>query len=96
MPCDTITDLQAFVIEFQISNHSFLSLCPSDKTSVFRGTLESACLSVCVSVHVQHTTFCQSAGGGIDSHSVTALVYIVLTLYQTTKVWTGPNWKVCR
>ena len=36
----------------------------------FRGILEPACLSVCV----QNTTFCQSAGGGIKSHSVTALV----------------------
>ena len=37
------------------------------------GILESACLSVCPSV--QNTTFCQSAGGGIKLHSVTALVF---------------------
>ena len=33
-------------------------------------------LSICVSVCVQNTTFCQSAGGGIKSHSVTAQVLI--------------------
>ena len=32
------------------------------------------CLSVCVSVCVQNTSFCQSAGRGIKSHLVTALV----------------------
>ena len=31
-------------------------------------------LSVHVSVCVQNTTFCGSAGGGIKAHSVTALV----------------------
>ena len=34
----------------------------------------SVCVSIGVSVCVQNTTFCQSAGGGIRSHSVTALV----------------------
>ena len=29
---------------------------------------------VCVSVCVQNTRFCQSAGGGIKSHLVTALI----------------------
>ena len=47
---------------------------------VFRGKLESACLSihvpvcVCVSPCVQNTSVCQSAGGGIKSHLVTTLV----------------------
>ena len=45
---------------------------------IFRGKLESACLSihvsVCQSVCVQNTSVCQSAGGGIKSHLVTALV----------------------
>ena len=39
---------------------------------IFRGQLESACLSihvsVCPSVCVQNTGVCQSAGGGIKSH----------------------------
>ena len=33
---------------------------------VFRGKLESACLSVCLSVCVQNTGVCQSASGGIN------------------------------
>ena len=49
---------------------------------VFRGKLESACLSVhpcvCLSLYqsicVQNTSVCQSAGWGIKSHLVTALV----------------------
>ena len=45
------------------------------KTNVFGGILESACLSVHVSVCVQNTSFCQRAGGGIKSHLVTALVF---------------------
>ena len=49
---------------------------------VFRGKLESACLSInvsiCQSVCVQNTTVCQSAGRGIKSHLVTALVFIAL------------------
>ena len=36
--------------------------------------LKSACLSDHGSVCVQNTTFCQSAGWGIKSHSVTALI----------------------
>ena len=32
------------------------------------------CPSICVPVCIQNTSFCQSAGGGIKSHSVTALV----------------------
>ena len=38
----------------------------------------SVCLFICVSVFVQNTTSCQSAGGGIKSHSVTALVSLAL------------------
>ena len=45
---------------------------------VFRGKLESACLSIHVSVSqsicVQNTSVCQSAGVAITSHLVTALV----------------------
>ena len=45
------------------------------KMNVFGGILESACQTVGVSVYVPNTNFCQSAGGGIKSHSVTALVH---------------------
>ena len=49
---------------------------------VFRGKLESACLSIhvsmCQSVYVQNTSVRQSAGEGIKSHLVTALVYSVV------------------
>ena len=42
---------------------------------------DSACLCVCFSIHVsvcaQSTRFCQSTGGGIKSHLVTALVQSV-------------------
>ena len=37
--------------------------------------MESACLSVRVSVFVQNTILCQSAGVVIKSHSVTTLVH---------------------
>ena len=40
----------------------------------FRDIPESACLSVCVSVCAQNTSFCQSTGGGFKSHLPTALV----------------------
>ena len=43
--------------------------------NVFGDVLESACLYARVSVCVQNITFCQSAGEGIKSHLVTALVY---------------------
>ena len=57
---------------------------------------------VCVSVFVQKTAFCQRAGGGIESHSVTALVspkiafematfghlFSRLTLYHTIPILT--------
>ena len=53
---------------------------------VFRGELESACLSihlsVCQSVYVQNTNICQRAGGGIKSHLVTALVCITFKFYH--------------
>ena len=44
------------------------------KTNVFLGILESACLSVRVSICIQNITFCQSAGRCIKSHSVTSPV----------------------
>ena len=58
-------------------------LYPS-KTNVFWVILNSACLSVRVSVHVsvcvQNTSFKALAGeGGIKSHLVTALVCFVFT-----------------
>ena len=43
---------------------------------VFRGKLESSCLSIDVSICVQNTSVCQSTGEGIKSHLVTALVLI--------------------
>ena len=57
--------------------------------NVFGGILESACLTVhpcvhpCVSVCVQNTSICQSAGRGIKSHLVTAVVLsgIVCAIY---------------
>ena len=46
---------------------------------VFRGKLESACLSihvsVCRCVCLQNTSVCQSAGGSIKSHLVKALAF---------------------
>ena len=51
--------------------------------NVFRGKLESACLSVCLSVCVQNTSVCQSASGGIKSHLVTALVFPNLKLLSS-------------
>ena len=57
--------------------NELLPLIQLGKMKVFRGKLESACLSihvsVCQSVCVQNTSVCQSAGGGIKSHLVTAL-----------------------
>ena len=52
---------------------------PPEKMTVFVGILSSACLSVYVSICVQNTNFCQSAGGGSKSHLVTAIVVIVKT-----------------
>ena len=56
-----------------------ISLLYPGKMIVSRGKLESACLSVhvsvCQSICVQNTSVCQSAGGGIKSHLVTALVF---------------------
>ena len=47
--------------------------------NVFGSRLESACLSVhvsmIVSIHVQNTSVCQSTCGGIKSHLVMALVH---------------------
>ena len=56
--------------------------CTPAKRIFFADILESACLSirvsvnssVRVSVYVQNISFCQSAGGGIKSHLVTAFV----------------------
>ena len=49
---------------------------------VFRGKLESACLSIHVFVCVQNTSVCQSAGGGIKSHLVTAQVLTYMHYLQ--------------
>ena len=59
--------------------------------NVFVGILESACMSDRVSVRpfvrqcvcVQLLSFCQSAGGCIKSHLVTALVYSRLDIIHT-------------
>ena len=45
--------------------------------SGYTGISPSVCPSVCMSVCAQNTTFCQSAGGGIESHSVTALGFVL-------------------
>ena len=58
------------------------------KKKDFWGILESACLSISpcvrpsvyVSVCEQYTSSCQSAGGSIKSHSVTAVVHFESTL----------------
>ena len=50
---------------------------PTKRMFFFGGSiLESAYLSVCLSMcpSVQYTSFCHSAGGGIKSHLVTALL----------------------
>ena len=39
----------------------------------------SVCVSVRVSVCVQNTSFCQTAGGGIKPHLVTALVFFFVS-----------------
>ena len=52
------------------------------KTNVFGGMLESACLSVGMSLYVQNTNFCQSAGRVTKSHSVTALIFLVILLHS--------------
>ena len=57
------------------------------KTNVFKDILESACLSILVSIYVRNTTFCQSAGGGIESHSMTALVSNVFTYWIWNSWW---------
>ena len=38
---------------------------------------QPVCPSIRVSVCVKNTSFCQSAGGGIKSHLVTALVFMM-------------------
>ena len=43
-------------------------------TGISLSVRPSVCLRVYVSVCVQNTSVCQSAGGGIQSHLVTALV----------------------
>ena len=54
--------------------------------TVSGGILESACLSVSVSVDVQNTTFCQSPDEGIKSHSLKALVYCLLRIILNSVV----------
>ena len=58
---------------------------------VFRGKLESACLSVHVSVCQSVCTkyqVCESTGGGIKSHLVTALVFI--RPWKTVRIMLSP------
>ena len=54
---------------------------------VFRGKMESACLSIHVSVCVQNTSVWQSLGGGIKSHLVTALVSFSFFLLSFHCLW---------
>ena len=69
-----------------------LYLVMPHKAKVFRGTQESVCLSVlvliCVSVCTcaYKTYFYQSTGGGIKTHSVTALVFIIELPYSERKI----------
>ena len=42
-------------------------------------------MSICVSVCIQNTGFCQSAGGDIKSYLVTALVINLLSNYSNLK-----------
>ena len=69
-------------------------LYPS-KTNNFGGILESTCLyvcpCVCVSVCVQTTSFCQSTGGGISSHFVTALGFLKSVSYGISVLTTPGN-----
>ena len=44
---------------------------------LYQPVCPSVCTCVCVSFCVQNTDFCQSAGGCIQSHLVTALVYFI-------------------
>ena len=69
--------------------------------NIFSGILESACLSICVaippcvymSVCVQKPTFCQMTGGGIKSHSVTAIVLNVINSLPSDKIQVSPRLK---
>ena len=55
------------------------------KMNIFGDILESAFLSICVSVCLQTTHFCQRAGAGIRSHSVTALVFCSYLFFSVLK-----------
>ena len=52
----------------------------------YTGISLSVCVSICVSVCVQNTMFCQSAGRGIESHSVAALVLNMLKFRHNSRV----------
>ena len=71
--------------------------------NVFRGILESACVSmclyVCVSVCVRNTSFCQSIGGGggggvywvtfSDSSSFKCTVFVFLYDFPSPIIYTS-------
>ena len=46
------------------------------------GILESACLSVHLPVYLPNSSLCLSAGGGIKSHLLTALVFFTSLLHN--------------
>ena len=74
--CQTVvlSNLAFFIIPTQ-------NECFGGYTRISLSVRPSLCPYVCVSVCVQNTSFCQSAGGGISDSLVTALVYALLLLY---------------
>ena len=52
---------------------------PAKRTFLVVYWNQLVCLCVHVSVYVRNTSFCQSCGEGIKSHSVTALVVFTLS-----------------
>ena len=61
--------------------------CYTPAKQLFSGVYwnQPVCSPVCGSVCVQNTSFCQSAGGSIKSHLVTALVSICIFYRKGTK-----------
>ena len=59
---------------------------------VLQGILESASLSVHLSICVQNTSFCQSTSTGIESHLVTALAYNIDIYFKPRLIVNNPKW----
>ena len=53
--------------------------------NAFGAVLESACLSVRLPICVQNSSFCQSTGGGIKTHLVTALVLSKKSIFEKSR-----------